>query len=228
MFRSSAKDPIEIAQRVLEGNGTHLGTTFIDAIDAIVQQSLWQERCSATKEPFSDFGEFARAERPYGLGVADRAAWRLLRFALLERSHYRALTDLIRRFARGPGQPVGTLANGEDCFYRAPTSFNAIDRILLTLYREHPDLLEEVCQGRLTPRQAGIRAGFIPPATRKLKYGACDLEKARRLSSGAQGDLLCELFATLPLDAQCALLSRRIEPVLGPGLTEKWRNGTHN
>jgi hypothetical protein len=40
------------------------------------------------------------------------------------------------------------------------------------------------------------------------------------------GSFLCDAFGRAPLDAQCALLSREIEPELGLDLARRWREKT--
>jgi hypothetical protein len=48
---------------------------------------------------------------------------------------------------------------------------------------------------------------------------------AAALKKRAQGNLLCELFEAMCADAQCAFIARVLEPRLGFGLAQRWRDG---
>src|SRR5438046_516570 len=102
--RRGADWSIVIAQQILEGGGNQIGTSLIDAVDDIVVRLIWRGRLSSVGTPFESFAEFARSNRPRGLGVRDPDAFRLLRFALLERKHYGPLAELIELSVRGPGR----------------------------------------------------------------------------------------------------------------------------
>jgi hypothetical protein len=184
-------------------------------------QSLWQEA-----GPFETFGDFVVALPPAGLGVHTVRAIKLLRDALLTSRHFAQWTDVLERVARERGRPRKNLANDEDFgrFYTVPTASTAVDRLLLVLKRDYPEQFAEVCALKVSPRQAGIRAGLITAGSSRYG-GACDIAAAAALTQRAQGRLLCELFECVCADAQCALIARILEPRLGFGLAQRWRAG---
>jgi hypothetical protein len=133
---------------------------------------------------------------------------------------------VLERIARERGRPRKNLANDEEFqrFYTVPTASTARHRLLLTLKRDHPEHFAEVCDLKVSPREAGIRVGLIKDSS--WRYGgACNIAMAAALKQRAQGDLLCELFGVMSADAQCALIARVLEPRLGFGLAQRWRDG---
>jgi hypothetical protein len=117
------------------------------------------------------------------------------------------------------------LANDEDFerFYTVPTASTARDRLLLVLKRDHPEDFAAVCTLKVSPREAGIRAGLISAGSPRYG-GACNIAAVAALKPRAQGRLLCELFQAMSADAQCALIARVLEPQLGFGLDQRWRD----
>src|SRR5262249_26007955 len=193
----------------------------------MIQRGLWRERASAQGEKFSDFGQFAAATLPSGLGVRTRSAFLPLRAMLLDGPYYAEYTDCLQRFMLAAGRPRRILAKGEDFrrFWRISTSATSIERMLLTLKRDHPEQFSRVCALELSPRHACIAAGVLTASDthNRLRFGACDMEAAARLNPRAQADLACELWEMLSVNAQCTFVSRSIEPTLGPGLAQRWR-----
>ena len=117
------------------------------------------------------------------------------------------------------------LANDEDFepFYTIPTAATARDRLLLALKRDHPEHFAAVCALKLSPRAAAVQAGLIAAGTSRYG-GACNIVAATALNEHAQGRLLCDLFQAMSPNAQCALIARAIEPRLGFGLAQRWRD----
>ena len=218
-------NPIKIAQRAVRDLGK--SDNLVAAIDEIVRSKRWDQRKSAKGVAFTSFGQFAIERRPFGLGVNSREPFRLVRFALVENRHFEELADLLDIASRRRGRPARNLANDEIYFNKVPTSYNTVDRTVLTLKRSYPHLLAELRASGLTPRQAAIQAGIPVAQSNSMRFGVCDFSKAKNLAETAQGKLLCELFHALPVDAQCALLSRCVEPQLGGDLARKWREKHH-
>jgi hypothetical protein len=94
--------------------------------------------------------------------------------------------------------------------------------MLLGLKR-HPEVLAELCRTKGSIREAAIKAGVIP-AEKSRRYGVCDFAAAKALPQKAQGNLLCDLFNEVGMDAQCRFLASAVEPRLGLELPKRWRN----
>jgi hypothetical protein len=198
---------------------------LVAVMGAIVDHRKWEMRKSPEGTPFTSFGQFAVAPRPSGLGVSCEQGYALIRFSLVENGHYVELADLVDVVTRRQGRPSKSLADGDVFFTKAPTSYNSVDRILLNLKRDpvYAHLLSDLNAGRLTPRQAAIQAGLPVSQKKTLLFDVCDLRKAERLKLEEQVTLLCELFSSVPVDVQCTLLERLIEPLLGGDLARRWR-----
>ena len=120
---------------------------------------------------------------------------RLLRHALLDGGHFAQWTEILEQIVRPRGRPRKNLVNGEDFepFYTMPTAATSRDRIFLNLKRNYPDQFAAVCELKLSPREAAIKAGLI--AAGPARYGgACNLAAAAALKERAQSRLLCDLF----------------------------------
>jgi hypothetical protein len=217
----SRTDPVKIVQSALSETVSMSLDAMVVALDQIVGESLWRNG-----RPFESFGDFAIALPPAGLGIRSVRPMKLLRHALLAGGYFAQWTDVLERTARERGRPRKKLANDEDFerFYTVPTASTARDRLLLLLKRDHPEHFAEVCALKLSPREAGIRAGLITAGSSRYG-GACNIVAAAALKERAQGRLLCELFEALCADAQCALIARVLEPRLGFGLAHRWRDG---
>jgi hypothetical protein len=217
---SSRHDPVRVVQQALSASPQAGLDTLLDGLDAILGQVLWQ-----VGGKFDTFAEFAIAQQPGGLGVRSLPPLKLLRYALLANSHFASWTELLERVAREPGRPPKKLVNDEgfERFYTVPTATTARDRLLLGLKRHHPEHFAAVCALDCSPREAAIRAGLIK-AGPSLYGGACNIVAAASLKERAQGRLLCDLFNVLSPNAQCTLIARVLEPRLGFGLAERWRN----
>jgi hypothetical protein len=208
-----------VVQDALSDVATMSLSSMTTALDAIVERDLWRQDRS-----FESFGDFAVALTPLGLGVRALAPLRVLRHALLDAGNFALWTDILERVARQRGRPRKKLVNDEDFvpFYMVSTAATARDRLLLALKRSHPSHFKAVCECRISPRAAAIEAGLI--AAGSSRYGgACNIKLAAALGQRAQGRLLCDLFKVMSGNAQCTLIARAIEPRLGFGLAERWR-----
>jgi hypothetical protein len=218
-----ADDAIALAQCILEahdqgGPGTHL----IGALDEIVSTNAWRDRKSSAGSLYESFGKFVTDQKPHGLGVNNLASFNLITFALRQNRHFGALTDLVEHCAREPGRPPNIIVGDERFHAVVSRSCNSIGRILISLKRHHPQAFAEVCNRSLTPREAARQVGLLSEKGRQ-KFGVCDFEAAQMLPAQAQAKLIVKLFQSLCIDAQCALLSRSMEPTLGPDLAQRWR-----
>jgi len=218
-WREVRADPIRVVQDALSDVATMSLSSMTTALDAIVEQNLWRQ-----DRPFESFGDFAVSFPPLGLGVRALAPLRVLRHALLDAGNFALWTEILERVARQRGRPRKRLVNDEDFvpFYTIPTAATARDRLLLALKRHHPGHFSAVCDCRISPRAAAIDAGLIAIGSSRFG-GACNIKLAAALSQRAQGRLLCELFKVMSANAQCALIARALEPRLGFGLAERWR-----
>ena len=216
----SRDDPVHVVQHVLSEQADMSLHSMIDALDAIVCEQLWE-----VGRPFECFAEFAIALPPTGLGVRSVPPLKLLRYALLANGYFAHWTDLLERTMRVPGRPRKKLVNDEgfERFYTVPTATTSRDRLLLALKRSHPEHFAAVCELECSAREAGIRAGLIKAGG--WHYGGvCDIPAAGALRERAQARLLCELFRVIAPNAQCTFIAREIEPRLGAGLAQRWRD----
>ena len=224
MFRrkatpAPAPDPVSVLRRALHGGYVSLLEGIVSAGRDVIDGALWNPQGT-----FETFGHFAiAAEQEGGLAVRDNVSAALVRKVLLELHCFGEWLFVLRLIARKPGRPRSSALGGEfQPFYRVPTAKTSIDRMLLVLDRDHPDVVQQVIQGELSPTEAARRVGIIEHQA--FRYGGvCDLSRAANLSDTAQGKLLCKLFGALGLNAQCALL-HLLEDVMGPGLAKKWRD----
>jgi hypothetical protein len=179
----SRTDPVRIVQHALSETVSMGLESMVVALDQIVGENLWQEGRS-----FESFGEFAVALPPAGLGIRSVRPMKLLRHALLTAGHFAQWTEVLERVARERGRPRKNLVNDEDFerFYTVPTASTARDRLLLTLKRDFPEHFAEVCSLRVSPREAGIRAGLITAGSSRYG-GACNIAMAAALKERAQG-----------------------------------------
>ena len=93
----SRADPVYVLQEAL-AEPAHLSLdTMLDALDATVQEQLWQ-----AGRQFDCFAEFAVGLRPAGLGVRSLPPLKLLRYALLANGYFAHWTELLERVARNP------------------------------------------------------------------------------------------------------------------------------
>jgi hypothetical protein len=217
---TSRVDPVHVLQEAL-AESAHLSLhTMLDALEAIMQDQLWQ-----VGRQFNCFAEFAIGLRPAGLGVRSVPPLKLLRYALLANNYFAPWTELLERVAREPGRPRKKLANDDSFgrFYTVPTATTARDRLLLALKRYHPEHFAAVCNLECSPREAGIRAGLVRVGG-WYYGGVCDISAAAALKERAQARLLCELFKVMAPNAQCTFIAREIEPRLDAGLAQRWRN----
>jgi hypothetical protein len=223
--RNKPFDPVSEVQDQLVARS--LGVQrFADALDATLQRGLWRERVSASGEPFVNFGEFAVALQPNGLGVRSENAFLILRHPLLSAGYYHEFTQLLERVAREPGRPKINLSIKDDFprFHQIPRSFTSTERMLIELKRKHAELFEEVCAHALTPRQAAIKAGFVAPCPTKESLSVEDITKS--LNACEQIQVCGCFFRALTIEAQREFITLVLEPTLGAGLADRWRNQT--
>ena len=213
-------DLVKVLREALTATASTSLSSITAALEAIIEGSLWQ-----LDKPFESFGDFAVALPPDGLGVRSLDPLRLLRHALLTAGYFHQWTEVLERTVRPRGRPRKKLANDEDFepFYTIPTAATARDRLLLALKRDHPEHFAAVCALKLSPRAAAVQAGLIAVGTSRYG-GACNIVVATALNEHAQGRLLCDLFQAMSPNAQCALIARAIEPRLGFGLAQRWRD----
>jgi hypothetical protein len=185
---------------------------------------LWSKVRTPSGSTFDSFASFALGPASRGWGVADQSAARLVRYALLEKKHFREWIELLKEIARKPGNP-GNIANGEcSRFYTVGRSSTCRDRLLLTLEAKDPDAFARVCAGECSPRRAAIDSGLLPPRPVEHIGFQTIVDSALRMNKKAQGKLLKFLFDQMSLDAQCALIANSIEIGLGvPELAKQWR-----
>jgi hypothetical protein len=212
--------PVHMLQEALAESAYLRLDSMLDALDAILREQLWQ-----VGRQFDSFAEFAIGLRPAGLGVHSLPPLKLLRYALLTNGYFAHWTELLERVAREPGRPRKKLVNDEgfERFYTLPTATTARDRLLLALKRHHPEHFAAVCNLECSPREAGIRTGLIRVG--RWHYGGvCDIAAAGALRERAQARLLCELFKVMAPNAQSTFIAREVEPHLGAGLAQRWRD----
>jgi hypothetical protein len=220
------RDPVRIAQKLLAAD-TSEASRLAEVIAAICADGLWESRRRTDGQRFENLTQFVVARAPHGLGVRTDAALRKLRSALLDKGLLKEWVEVMEGAVRSPGHPKANVANSEDLapvFTRSRSS-TSIDRILPRLMRHEPKLFREVEAGRITPHRAAIQAGIIPPpgTSGQLRYGAIDFNALDRVKASARGQLLCQVFDTLGLEAQCALLASRLDGVVGLRIAQIWR-----
>ena len=215
--RSLPYDAIELAQNILGQHDLAPGTSLIDAIDNIVSNKTWSRRLSSSRTPYASFGYFGIDPQPQGLGIHTKSQFRLVRFSLLNKRHYRELASLIECSVRSQGRPSEILVGDEKLCIIVSTSRNSLDRILLTLARDHVESFEAVCRGDLTPREAARRLSLLPSAQRR-EFGACDIAAASNLRAAVQD----ARSAPVVLLA-AALRHARRRARIPPQDTQQWR-----
>ena len=209
---------VRTVQRALSQAGeTSLGQ-IIEALVVIIEQQGWRAR-------FENFPEFVVDASPHGLGVQSLQPLKMLRELLLDLGYYREWVELMERTMRRQGRPRKNRVQDEDFerFYSPDTAQTARDQMLLALKRRHPEAFAGLCQSKGSIRAAAIEAGVIRPrADAGRRFGVCDLEGVRRLSTKSKHRLFSEVFNALGLDAQCTFI-KSFEPMLGPDLARRWR-----
>jgi hypothetical protein len=190
---------------------------FFPAVHAMVEEKQWQQRS------FPSFSECAVAPQPDGLQIWTTAAAKLIRRGLLETMHYPEWVELLDKIKRPSGAPSRIFAQGEGYFrfYKISTSSSAIDRLLPVLSSgAHQQEYEDVCAGRLSVREAAVKAGVLP-----LDWAArhmLDFTRFDRWSPEVQAKRLAELFRRASLEGQCLFLTHELAS-LGLELADVWR-----
>ena len=200
-------------------------TDLDDVIDVIVREKLWLNRVQQGGGSLESFVDLALAADGLGLSTAKRM--RSVRSSLLALGHYREVVELLKRTIRPRGRPAKKLANDGIFrrFWPAPRSKGSVDYILLKLEGDYPDAFAAVCEGQEDYREAARRLGLSGTA-QSSSWSAREISAISLLSPKAQGDLMCKLCRVVGVDAHCAMLSRVFEQKLGPGLAQKWREGS--
>lgn len=216
--KSAADDPIAIAQEALAEGQADPGKSLVGSINSIITDALWRNGRS-----YSEFGQFAIAPvSEGGLGVRSILAARLLKFALMEGGHVREWTSVLFVIKRPPGHPgTGNNDEGFRPFYRVNTSMNSQDRVLITLGQKHPEVFEDVCQGKCSISAGAIKAGLKPTPPPRWQIG---LEVVFGMHVDAQVDFMRELFNGLEQETQAAFIAQVLEGGLGAGMAQKWRD----
>jgi hypothetical protein len=181
----------------------------------ILNHELWRQG----DRNFLSFGKFAVAARASGgLGIRSQSSARLLRFSLIELDCNAEWAEVIDEISRPPGHPKSN-ANGEDSprFYTVSTSSNSIDRLLLTLIRRHPQILQEVRRGILSFREALIKAGLRQPSASVKK-----IQQGLPVTQDQLLEAACECFNAMTLLYQGWFIRRVLEPFAGEGLSKIW------
>jgi hypothetical protein len=215
--KSAAEDPIAIAQEALAEGHADPDKSLVGSINRIITDALWQNGTS-----YSEFGQFAIAPvSEGGLGVRSMLPARLLKFALMEGGHIREWTSLLFVIKRPPGRPgLGNNDEGFRPFYTVNTSMNSQDRVLITLYEKHPEVFEDVCEGKYSISAGAIKAGLKPSAPPRWKM---DLQDVFGMHADAQVILMRDLFNGLDPDTQAAFIAQVFDGVLGTSLARKWQ-----
>ena len=220
-------DPIALAQELIAAE-TGDADRLADLVAAICAHGLWKERRRRDGTSFQSLAQFVVTSAPHGLGVRTEVALQKLRIALLTKGLLREWVEVMEGAIRPRGRPKTNIANSEDSppVFTRSRSTTALDRILPRLMHERPDLFQQVGAGRLTVHQAGIQGGIIRPPIKdkRLRFGVVDWAGLAHVKAAARVRLLCEVFDELGLEAQCALLARRLEGVIGIGLAQQWRD----
>ena len=181
---------------------------------SIIDEELWPTFNDHEGTAFPSFGAFAAAREPYGLSARRLERAMYLRTFLFHHHRLAEWVDVLSHITRRPGRPT-TLAQGE-CFgpvYQLPTGSNAVDRILLRLKRQRPDLLERVVQRDISIQQAAAEAGWKKPKPqlqidKTLIQPNCSTQPRpiEDLSEKEKSALICEVFHLLKPETRAALL----------------------
>jgi hypothetical protein len=154
----------------------------------------------------------------------------LLSALLRKGGYYREWTSYIERVRTKKGRPSKKNVSNSDNFRflkisRSPT---CLERILPKLKSKFPDVFERVCDHLISPHEGAKEAGLVsaPRHTRRLRFGVIDLDGVTNLPVAAQGKLICKIFDQIAVDAQCALIQRRIDRVFGQNVAAQWRSRT--
>jgi hypothetical protein len=212
-----ANNHFAAVQRALAGAAGPDFGAFFPAVHAMVEEKQWQQHS------FPSFGESAVAPLPDGLQIWSMPAAKLIRRGLLETLHYPEWVELLEKIRRPSGAPSKTFAQGEGYFrfYQVPRSSSAIDRLLPILSSgAHQQEYEDVCAGRLSVREAAIKAGILPPGW--AARHSLDFTQFARWSPEVQAKRLAELFRRASLEGQCLFLTQELAS-LGLDLADVWR-----
>jgi hypothetical protein len=170
----------------VDGNGA-TPSTLLEMLDEVTTKATWRLLPDADGHLFDKFGDFVTAQRPYGVGLADKGELR--KFLALqhreEREPYlRAVTcermaAMRRRVVEllnletEPERPLGRPRLGEEkasgtCF-SGPTGNATAETIVARLKRDAPhdpqaaDLATRVISGQETPNAAARQMGWRKP-----------------------------------------------------------------
>ena len=222
------QDPVTRLQEVLRNN-IRLTRQADAAMRRVVTEKAWLRRQASDGAPFQSFAALLVADRPFGLGVRDADTLRFFLVWLKDARRYDLYAETLRVVRRKPGNAKAqtiAVSDGFERFYTPSRSSSSLDQILPRLERDHPVVFADVCANKITPHEAAVAVGLIKPPRRKLRFGVCDFDAIDQLSIKARAKFLCDVFDRLDVDTQCALISRRLEVVLGSGLAQQWR--THS
>lgn len=145
---------------------------YIGLLKRTVTERLWAQRQDDGGHAFGSFADFVVHRRRQGLGVSTPQDAKLILHALRENEFVLEVAEFLHKITRGPGRPPETQTNGGSFrpFYPASDSPNSRSAALTRLYRERPDLLRDVKDGKLSVHRAAIAAGIREnPADRMVE-----------------------------------------------------------
>jgi hypothetical protein len=211
------KNHIATVQRLLAGAAGPDFGAFFPAVHAMVAEKQWEQHS------FPSFSESAVAPLPDGLQIWTLPAAKLIRRGLIETLHYPEWVELLEKIKRPSGAPSRTFAQGEGYFrfYKITRSSSAIDRLLPVLSSgAHPQEYEDVCAGRMSIREAAVKAGILPQGW--AARHTLDFSQFVRWSPEIQANRVADLFRRASLEGQCLFLMQELAS-LGLDLPDIWR-----
>jgi hypothetical protein len=217
------RDPISKLQKSC-ANFARDTTNFSAVLEAVLEAQAWLTRDNGEGKPLGSFSALVLAPLPYGLAVHTTEGVTPFFKHLKRTDRYDLYLELLKSVKRAPGAPPKTIAPCDSFrpFYTPQTSSQSVDQLLLRLEKASPDKLADVVAGRSTPRQAAREAGLLRRAP-TLAFGICYIDAIPKLAESVQGRLLCEIFDRSSPGAQCTLISRKLDGIVGDELAKKWR-----
>ena len=214
--KTEGEKSIRVVQRALQGER---GIGQVNAaLRYIGEYHSWKE------VGFDCFAEFALARiKDDGLEIRELDDAKLLRYHLLKTKRFELWGELLERIQKPQGRPKKNPVIDEDKyrFYPAPTAATDSDSLIPKLRSQSPDDFAEACAGKVTLRQAALKAGIIEKP-RQL-CGICNIERVKKLDQKEQIKFLIGVFRAVDLEAQCELLSREVDRKLNIEVALRWR-----
>jgi hypothetical protein len=231
MWQRTPGNVIKRLQAIIDNPG---GLSRFDELTRqVVEGKYWQQRKSSQGRAFDCFTAFLTAPQPHGLGVDSTEKLRPFLCWLKREQHYATLAEVIQAVRRRRGARKNPdIAQGDICprFYTPDRSSSSLDQLLPRL-QQHPEWFARVCSGELTPHKAALLLGLLtreraywPNPDGLRRFDVLNLYALKRLAAKPKLRLACEFFRALDEDTCCGLITECIEPRLGPGLAQLWRN----